>query len=204
MKELTFEQGTLDWHNARAGIVTGTTLSKAISTRKNDLLATLVSERMTEPDIVEINSDAVKRGNELEPIALQEYIKLTGVKFETTGMMMSEIISGFGVSPDAVYRESGVIVGGLEIKCPASKTHIQYCLDGVVPKAYWHQVLAPFVASDDVQWWDFMSFDDRNYEIPVFSIRTHRSEVEAEVQETRIKLKAFINEVESSHEKLTF
>lgn len=204
MKELTLEQGTLEWHNARAGVVTGTTLSKAISTRKNDLLATLVSERMTEPEVVEINSDAVRRGNELEPIALQKYMKLTGIKFETTGMMMSEIVKGFGVSPDAVYKEGEKIVGGLEIKCPASKTHIQYCLDGVVPKSYWHQVLSPFVASDDVQWWDFMSFDDRNYEIPIFSTRTYRKDVEDEVQEIREKLSAFLSEVDACHEALTF
>jgi hypothetical protein len=204
MIELTFQQGTVEWLKARSGIVTGTSLAKAVSTRKNDLLDTLISERMTETEFKELNTEAVLRGKELEPLALKAVIKETEIPFETTGMLFSESINDFGISPDAVYREEGIIVGGLEIKCPDSKNHVQYVRGRVLPNKYRHQVLAPFVASDQIEWWDFVSFDNRNYQIPMFRIRTYRKDVCGEVEDIRRKLKEFIAKVNAEHERLTF
>jgi hypothetical protein len=204
MRELTFNQGDLEWHKARAGIVTGTSLKQAVSKNFYPLMWELIAERMTEIEITDLNTPAVERGREMEPIALRRYIEASGLSFETTGMLLSDDIDHFGMSPDAVYREDGVIVGGLEIKCPSSKKHVEYLLKNKVPAEYFHQVLSPFLISEDVLWWDFVSFDDRNYERPLFHIRTTREEVEEPIRETLAALIKFLAKVDQKHIDLTF
>ena len=60
MYKLDVEQGSYEWHKLRQGCVTGTTLKSALGTPKvqETLLNKLVAERMTEPQIDEINSKA--------------------------------------------------------------------------------------------------------------------------------------------------
>lgn len=206
MIELEFEQGSREWHQARAGRVTGTSLSSAVGTPavQKTLMYELVAERMTEVEIIELNTFAVLRGQELEPYAIKAAAEVTGINYDKCGMLISTINDMFGFSPDAVYRENGIIVGGLEVKCPASKTHVKYLLADEVPKEYWWQVLAPFVASDDVQWWDFASYDDRNYHRPLFITRVNRASIESEILPAREKLCEFLDSVKSIHEGLTF
>lgn len=203
MYEMTFEQGSVEWHRARQGIVTGTTLKQAVI-NSDALLYQLVSENMTEAQMKELNVEAVNRGNDLEPHALRTASKKLGIHFSKTGMLMSSEIDGFGISPDGVYKENGRVIGGIEIKCPDSKKHVEYLLQDKLPKEYRHQVLAPFIVSDQIQWWYFMSFDDRNYEKPDFYYLIHRSDVADEIIEIKEKLKAFIQRVETAHTELTF
>ena len=101
-------------------------------------------------------------------------------------------------------NEKKVIVGGAELKCPDSKTHIEYILKDEVPKKYWHQTIAPFVASDDVKWWYFASYDDRCYERPLFIKTIDRPDVEVEVQDIRRRLNLFLQAAGKQHETLTF
>jgi hypothetical protein len=119
-------------------------------------------------------------------------------------MMLSEEIQDAGMSPDAVYRDDdGVIVGGLEVKNPTSKVHIEYCIKGEVPTKYWDQVLCPFVLSDQIKWWVFMSYDYRNYTRPVFFVKVTRESVDKEVKERRKKLMSFLQMVDEKHFELS-
>lgn len=204
MRELAFAQGSIEWHRARSGRVTGTSLKQAVSKNNMTLLYELIAERMTEPEIIEINSPAVLRGKELEPIALRKYSQRSGINFEQTGMLISDEIDWFGLSPDAVVREGGHIIGGLEIKCPSSKKHVEYLIRRCVPTDYFYQVIAPFIVSPTIEWWDFVSFDDRNYEYSLFNIRVSRDEVADKITETRATLIAFLNKVNRMHTALTF
>jgi putative phage-type endonuclease len=199
------EQGSYEWHCLRQGKVTGTTLKSALGTRKvqDTLMYKLIAERMTEPQIADINSAAVTRGTELEPMARKAVIAQTGIDFVETGMLISDDLPEFGFSPDGVFFENGKIVGGLEIKCPDSKKHIEYVIDNGLPKEYEAQVLAPFLMCDSVQWWIFASFDDRNYERPLFTKRIERGYFK-NLQEQRQQLSDFLARVESSHAELTF
>ena len=135
MRKVDIEQGSYDWHCMRQGIVTGTLLKSAIGSPKvqETLLYKLVSERMTEPQIEDINSPAVQRGNELEPIARKAVIAATGFEFKETGMLFCDYIEGFAFSPDGIYEEGGEIIGGCELKCPGSKKHVEYIINGVHP-----------------------------------------------------------------------
>lgn len=220
MIELELEQGSLEWHIERAGRVTGTSLQSALGAKyskpkklwtlgdkkvQETLSYTLISERMTEVQIVELNTPAVERGRELEPFAIKAVSKLKNINFVECGMLISENTQEFGFSPDAVFKGSNdVIVGGLETKCPSSKKHIEYLIKNEIPSEYYWQVLSPFICSDKVLWWDFASYDDRNYECPLFYKRVNRSDVEDHVNKAKDILTEYLKEVRVTHENLVF
>jgi hypothetical protein len=199
------EQGSYEWHCMRQGKVTGTSVKSALGTKKvqDTLMYKLISERMTEPQITEINTTAVVRGTEVEPLARKAVIKETGIEFIETGMLIHNTIEHFGLSPDAVFLENGLVVGGLEIKCPDSKKHIEYAIKGEVPKEYLDQVKAPFIMDDDIRWWVFASFDDRNYEMPLFIKVLHRRDFTT-IDADRKKIVEFLETVDKTHSGLTF
>lgn len=206
MRKVDIDQGDREWHHLRWGLtVTGTEVKSALGSPavQKTLLFNKVAQRMTEPQITELTSDAVTRGVELEPMARKAVIEATGIAFTETGMLISEDIPLFGMSPDAIYEEDGVVVGGAEFKCPNSKKHVEYLIGGVVPKEYYDQVKSPFLLSDDVQWWYFASYDDRNYEHPLFLLKVTREDFK-DIDGDRDKIKSFIKRVDDQHEALTF
>lgn len=205
MRKIDIEQGSYEWHCERQGKVTGTTLKSALGTPKVQatLMYKLIAERMTEPQIDDLNTTAIARGREIEPIARNAIIRKTGIDFIETGMLANDDIPGFALSPDAIFEEAGEVVGGLEIKCPDSKKHIEYIANNVLPKEYVDQVKAPFLLSDKIQWWYFASFDDRNYELPIFLLKITRDYFK-EIPSERTKLKTFIKRVNDTHADLTF
>lgn len=205
MQIVDVEQGSYEWHCLRQAKVTGTQLKSALGTERVQatLMYKLIAEMMTEPQIADINTPSVTRGSEMEPIGRQAVIAETGLDFTETGMLLADDLLGFGLSPDAVLIEDGVVVGGLELKCPDSKKHVEYLIADEVPKDYIDQVKAPFILDDSVQWWLFASFDDRNYERPLFLKMVERKDFPS-IEEDRKKLKAFIAKVLETHTELTF
>ena len=219
MIELILEQGSIEWHHERAGRVTGTSLQSALGAKyskpkkkwalgddkvQTTLMYELIAERMTEVQIVELNTAAVERGRELEPFAIKAAAKHSGEDYQECGMLISGYSQEFGFSPDSVVKSDNIIIGGLETKCPSSKKHIEYLISNELPSEYYWQVLSPFICSDDVQWWDFASFDDRNYECPLFYIRINREDVEDHVKQARDVLTEYLLRVKKTHENLVF
>ena len=206
MHKIDVEQGSLEWHRLRQGKVTGTTLKSALGSPKvqETLMYKIIAERMTEPQISDLNSSAVTRGREIEPIARRAVIAKTGINFIETGMLVSDAIDDFAFSPDSIFEdENGNVIGGLEIKCPDSKKHIEYCIKGELPKDYVDQVKAPFLMSDDIEWWYFASFDDRSYELPLFLLKITRSDWKT-INDDREKLREFVASVAKQHAEITF
>jgi len=205
VKTINVEQGSYEWHCLRQGCVTGTALKSALSTKKvqDTLLAKLVSERMTEPQISDLNSPAVARGNEMEPIARRVAAEALGLDFHETGMLQDDELERFRISPDGVCWDGALVIGGIEIKCPDSKKHIEYIIKNEIPVEYLPQVKAPFIMSPDVKFWHFVSYDDRNYERPLFVKTVLREDLDT-LAADREKLKAFLDRVEQAHIDLTF
>jgi hypothetical protein len=199
------EQGSYEWHKARQGIVSGTSLKSALGTPavQKTLMYRLVSERMTEPEIDDLQPKAMVRGRELEPHARKAVVDHTGIPFQEAGMLFASDIPDFGCSPDAVSMDGDRVVGGLEIKCPDSKKHVEYLIKDELPSEYQYQVEAPFLLDDSVEWWIFASFDDRNYERPLFTKLIERSHFK-DLDAHREKLKAFLDSVHEHHMALTF
>ena len=205
MQVIEVEQGSYEWHCYRQGCVTGTALKSALGTPKvqDTLLAKLVSERMTEPQISDLNSPAVARGNEMEPIARSVAEEVLGLTFHETGMLQDVEFERFRISPDGICLADGKVVGGIEIKCPDSKKHVEYMIKDEVPTEYLPQVKAPFIMSPEVKFWHFVSYDDRNYERPLFVKTVLREDLDT-LEADREKLKAFLDRVEQTHIDLTF
>ena len=205
MYKVDMEQKSLEWLKARHGNVTGTSLGNALGTRVNQktLMYSLIADRMTEVQMNELSTPAVDRGNELEPFAIRATSHEMALDFEETGLLLNDKYPRFSISPDGIFEEDGVITGGIETKCPNSKKHVQYLIRNEIPKEYLHQVKAPFIMSDDVTFWVFASFDDRNYERPLFVKTVTRDDFD-DIDECREKLLKFLDEVNEGHMDLTF
>lgn len=199
------EQGSYEWHLLRQGKVTGTSLKSALGSPKvqDTLMYKLIAERMTEAKIDELNSEAVQHGKDYERMAIKAVSNATNKEFEDVGMLIDSSFEHYGVSPDGCYFKDGVLVGGVEVKCPNSKKHIEYLIVDEIPKEYFPQVKAPFLLCPTLEFWTFASFDDRNYERPLFQKTFTRQEY-TELNSDRAELETFLNRVHQQHMDLTF
>ena len=200
------EQKSIQWLNARHGNVTGTSLGSALGTPavQKTLMYSLIADRMTEVQPSGLSTPAIDRGNELEPFAIKATSVEIGIDFEETGLLLDDKYPRFSISPDGIFEdEKGVILGGIETKCPNSKKHVEYLIKDEIPKEYLNQVKAPFIMSNDVTFWVFASFDDRNYERPLFVKTVTRDDFD-DIDECRVKLLNFLDVVNKAHMDLTF
>ncbi|AUR82882.1 recombinase [Vibrio phage 1.029.O._10N.261.55.A7] len=218
MHKINVEQGTIEWHEQRFGCVTGTRIQNAVGAKwdarkkewklgdekiQSTLMYELLSERMSQNEINDFTSSAMDRGNEQEPFAIKNAAGYTGLDYQPCGMLASSN-EFFKFSPDAILEEEGVIIGGLETKCPSGKKHIEYILNDEIPREYFWQVIGPMILDDCVQWWDFCSYDDRNYERNLFIIRAEREEYADLIKAAREQIELFLTKVETVHTGLTF
>ena len=159
----TDPQGSDEWLDARRGIITASVIGQLITPQtvkpaSNDksraLIAQLAAERITgQSDSVFVNDDML-RGTLHEPIARDRYAEVNGVTVDEVGFMVEDRY-GFrlGASPDGLIGDDG----GLEVKCPRPKTHIQTILSGQVPAYNMAQVQTCLLVTGR-DWWDFVSF----------------------------------------------
>lgn len=122
------EQGTQEWHQARAGIITCSKFrdatektAKGLRTAKSVLYCAQVAVEILsgEPGDEVFNSWQMKRGTELEPRARLEYESLTGNFAAESGVVLTDDRK-FGYSTDGFIGDDGLI----EIKCLASAEKI--------------------------------------------------------------------------------
>lgn len=170
------EQRSDEWHELRRGIVTASTVAQLITpatTRaaSNDksraLIAQLAAERITGRTDPSFVNDDMMRGILHEPVARDLYAELNGVQVDEVGFMVREFSGGVkvGASPDGLIGEDG----GLEVKCPRAKSHVQTILADEVPSYYMAQVQTSLVVSGR-DWWDFVSFCSG---LPMYTKRVH-------------------------------
>ena len=92
MYKLDIEQKSFEWLKARAGNVTGTSLSSALGTPavQKTLMYSLIADRMTEVQMSDLSTPAIDRGNELEPFAIRATQDETGIQFTETGLLLND------------------------------------------------------------------------------------------------------------------
>lgn len=155
-------QGSDEWLDARAGLVTASTVGKLLtSTGKvanNDtarsLTDTLVAERLTgRVEYVHPTRD-MERGTILEDTSRELYAELTGTEVDQIGFARIDTDTySLGASPDGLCGPDG----GWESKSPKAKTHIRTVLEDKVPPIYMPQVQACLLVFQR-DWWDFTSY----------------------------------------------
>lgn len=185
MQVINVEQGSEEWLKARLGVPTASCYAKLIttqgkrSTQAESYINELIGQRITGEIPETFKSEAMERGNELEPQARAYYELMTDNDVEEVGLILNDI--GAGCSPDGLIGEHG----GLEIKCPKLSTHIGYLRNGKLPTAYIQQVQGCMYITGR-KWWDFMSFhpDTESLIIRIERNETFISALDAILKET--------------------
>lgn len=159
----SIEQGSDEWRDLRAGIVTASTVGQLItpSTLKvasnetsRGLTLTLAAERITgRVEDTPMTSD-MWRGVENEPRARDKYTETSPSPVRELGFM-TRIGEGWalGYSPDGLVGNDGLI----EIKSPRPKGHLRTILTNQVPSMYMAQLQAGLFVSGRA-WIDYISY----------------------------------------------
>ena len=157
------EQRTEEWFTQRLGKVTASRVGDVIAKTKTgpsasrDNYATqLVLERLTNKQGEFFTNAAMQWGTETEPMARQAYELKRGVFVDEVGFIDHPTIDMSGASPDGFVDKTGLV----EIKCPESKTHMEYLMSGKPPAKYIPQMMWQ-MACTGREWCDFVSFDPR-------------------------------------------
>jgi putative phage-type endonuclease len=192
MKITDFEQGSEEWLNARIGVITGTRLKQVLGTQSKNLLYELIAECLA-PSTEMGMSEAMERGSLYESDARMLYESTTGYDIETVGLCIHDEYDWLGSSPDGLYKENNKYVGAIEIKCPNTKTHIEYLVEKKIPSEYKAQVLQYFIVNDDLEWLDVVSYDPRIQlpEMQMSIVRVYRTDISEELDAAMVKLLAF-------------
>ena len=193
------QQGSWEWMELRNTMVTSSRLPRVFKSEYLSLIDELIAEELTgEWEDSSYVSDAMQRGLDLESIALDEYERINDVKLIRDGFIQSSTMPKLGYSPDGRVDK----IGGVEVKCPSSKKHIQYLRQQQVPNDYKWQLYLSFLINLDLQWYDFMSYDPRVKQRPVFIIRTFRGDIEQELKEATDGLAKFFTKLEDIKSKI--
>ena len=130
-----------DWLAMRAGKFTGSDFNQYMPiVKKGELSDTAESnlyKKVLESlgyEFDSIRSDAMERGNELEPMARAEYIEQTFNDVQEVAFVDWERLRA-GCSPDGVIYTGGEIVKIIEIKCPEIKNYLRMA-SGKIPPLY--------------------------------------------------------------------
>lgn len=157
-------QGSPEWRLLRKARPTASSFSEIVtptgrpSTSAKGYARELIAEAFV-PDYEYFSGNRyTEQGKLLEPDARALFEKEMDTKLEQVGFCLSD--DGVcGASPDSLIRSkiTGEYIAGLEVKCPAPKTHVDWVLDGVLPSSHAAQVHGSMVVTGIRNWW-FMSY----------------------------------------------
>jgi hypothetical protein len=154
-------QGSDAWLEQRRGIVTASVVGKLLTTTgrvaANDysraLTTLLVAERITGWTDPQFVSDAMLRGQEDEPRAVEVYSEHFAPVTTTGFMVREEADWKLGYSPDGLVGDDGLI----EVKSRAAKKQLSTFLADEVPAENMAQCQAGLLVSGR-EWLDYVSF----------------------------------------------
>lgn len=159
MRVYDVEQGTSEWHRARLGIPTASMFDQLVKDNggltgdaARSYAKKLVYEIITGEPLQHGTTHYMERGHDLEPEAVRTYEFLTDRECTKVGFITDDDRT-MGCSPDRLVG----IDGGLEIKCPAAWTHIDYLLDPKHGPQYKQQVQGCMLITGR-KWWDRMFY----------------------------------------------
>ncbi|RIY41988.1 lambda exonuclease family protein [Neopusillimonas maritima] len=155
------QQGTPEWFAARAGVITASKFSDAVSTLKNgdpsqaskDYAYRVAVERIygeTTEDTYQ--TFEMRRGQELEPLARMAYELKTGGLAEESGVVLTDDRI-FGYSTDGLVGDDGLI----EIKCPNSARKLVEMWETGDLSEYEHQIQGGMWITGR-KWCDFIMY----------------------------------------------
>tara|TARA_R110000803_G_scaffold210812_1_gene283858 strand:- start:1067 stop:1738 length:672 start_codon:yes stop_codon:yes gene_type:complete len=170
------KQGTEDWHYLKTAKIGGTR-AKSVQVKKSITEAIIFDEVMSERNTFfsyqeGFTSEAMQRGIDLEPLAIEEVTKETGISFKNAGWISRN--ENHGHSPDGISECEKI---GLEIKCPSAKVHNGYVRDGEIPIEYAWQIVNFFAMDESIERLYFASFNPDYILMPLFLLEVTRESV---------------------------
>lgn len=197
------EQGTPEWHAARAGRVTASRLGDMLAKTKSgwgagrrNYLAELVAERLTGTVADTYVSGPMQWGREQEAAARTAYTLYFGKVVEPAGFVSHPGIRMSGASPDGFVGDAGLV----EFKCPNTATHIDTLLGAKIDSSYIMQMQWQ-MACTSRQWCDWCSYDPRMPE----ELKMHRVRVardDRHIEDLTAAVTEFLAEVDAKEEAL--
>jgi hypothetical protein len=130
-------QGSLEWLQLKLGKPSASEFEKILtpkqlkpSSQQTKYACRLVAEKLLNQSVQSLDHlEWIARGKEMEPLAAASYEFETG--FETIPIGFVTTDDGLiGASPDRLIKTGTDLRGGLEIKCPAPHTHLEYIYEG--------------------------------------------------------------------------
>lgn len=195
-------QGSQEWIDARIGKVTASRVAacftkprsgSSISKVREAYLADLLAERLTgKPSVPDYayGEEAKSWGKQTEAFAREAYTVRTGLRIDKAGFLDHPTVPMSGASPDGLVGMGG----GIEIKCPNTKTHLDTVRLGNIPSQHLPQMKWNMACARR-QWWDFVSFDPRAEEDQYFRRRLECNP--SEIRAMELGVFAFVMELEA-------
>ena len=197
------QQGTTEWFMARLGKVTASRVSDIIaktksgySTSRQNYLAQLVVERLTQKQTETFTNAAMQWGTDTEPLARAAYEIANDLMVDEVGFVDHPSIAMAGASPDGLVGADGLV----EIKCPNTATHIETLLNGTIKSEYKTQMQWQMACTGRT-WTDFVSFDPRmpeKHQIKIIHVK--RNDDLIKTLETEVI--EFLKEVDKTIERI--
>lgn len=175
MKIKNVEQRTREWFEMRLGVITGSRCANIFKSNNLSFMDELIAERLSGEIIETPTTAAMQHGIMMEPMALDEYRLRTGFDCREIGFVIHNEHDWLAISPDALVYENETPIGGVEIKCPSTKKHVEYLRMGRIPAQYKSQVMHYFIVIESLEWMDFVSYDPR-IQKNLFKFRIHRND----------------------------
>lgn len=203
MKILDCEQGSDEWLVARCGSVGASSIADLRAKTKSgwgasrkNLMATLITERLTGKPSSSYTNAAMQWGIDTEPEARDAYAFVHDASITQVGLVLHPLIPGSHASPDGLVGDDGLV----EIKCPQTATHIDTLLAQKVDGRYIQQMQWQ-MACTDRKWCDFVSYDPRlPGEMQLFVQRVPRDD--AMIDEITADVVEFICDLDNTIDKL--
>lgn len=162
MKISPYAQQTVEWLQARCGLPTASEFDNLVSptgeVRKGKMPETYLHRKIAEWWTGSVDIDAssfyMEQGQIIEGEVVPWFELEYGTPIQRVGLITNDD-GTVGCSPDGLLPDSGI-----EIKAPASHTHVGYLLNGKLPEAYVHQVQGCMWVTGRKQW-KFVSYRRR-------------------------------------------
>lgn len=196
-------QGSPEWLQLRCGKVTASRVADIVRKTKTGVSASrarylgeLVAERLTNIPATTYKSADMEWGNATEASARQFYAFMGDYNLEPVAFVDHPRIAMAGASPDQLVDHDGL----LEIKCPATHTHIETLLSGEIDPDYVKQMMWQMACTGRL-WCDFVSYDPRMPEdMRMFQRRVMRDDTV--IRQLEVEVELFLGEVDYTIKRL--
>jgi len=156
LAHFNIEQHSSEWFEIKHGKIGGTR-AKELFVKSDTLLFKLLAEHIEpfDEDAEDgYQSEAMERGNFLEPQAREELNKYTGLEFMECGWIQNDHPL-IGISPDGITAD---LLNQCEIKCPGAIAHLKICVSNAIPLEYINQCVHAFTANKKLNRLFFISY----------------------------------------------